>query len=530
MGSMTARDRFFSKFNGSSLLLFLSLLILSSSGLADDGSRLKSLKDFQEKAERFNLVLEVPDFDTTPEELKESYAAAIAEANAALDRIANQDLSQVTFESTVKALDDAAYLAGIEASRIYLLMNTSENAQLRDVAQELINQFDSWSVEVDYREDLYRVIKVFAESQHPQLSGEDQRLFEETLRGYERLGFHLPPEERERLKELKKKLNDLETLIQTNIRNGKAILEFSAEELAGVPENILETLRSKEDGDKYQVAAHVSWQYSAVMQNASREETRKRLSLTRNQLTKEENRGPRPVAALVGNFEPPAEGRPSLMQHEQAETLFHEFGHVLHDLLTTAKYHAFSGTNVPRDFVEAPSQIFERWVWNKRVLDTFALHYQDPSKTIPQDLLEAMERARIGTVATGYRGQIAFGLLDMEIHTHLPADPYAVTNEILSRVYFPFPEETAFLARFGHLFGGYDAGYYGYAWSDAIAADLASIFEGAENGFLDQGVGARLRKEIFEVGNSRDVNESIRLFLQREPSQEAFLKYIGVKR
>src|SRR5690606_22942516 len=120
----------------------------------------------------------------------------------------------------------------------------------------------------------------------------------------------------------------------------------------------------------------------------------------------------RPTVALMCNFPTPTDSAPSLLTHDNLETLFHEFGHALHTILTRAKYVAFSGTNVPRDFVEAPSQMLENWTWDKGVLDSFAADYRDPSKKIPADLLARMEKAKLATIGTFYRRQLAFALGD----------------------------------------------------------------------------------------------------------------------
>jgi thimet oligopeptidase len=239
----------------------------------------------------------------------------------------------------------------------------------------------------------------------------------------------------------------------------------------------------------------------------------------------------RPTVALICNFPAPANGKPSLLEHQDVETLFHEFGHAMHSILTRAKYSRFSGTSVPRDFVEAPSQMLENWVWDKKVLDSFAADYRDPSKKIPADILSKLKEARLATEGTRYRRQLSFGLMDLALHTQIHDDnakeALPLSNKVLSDVFLPMVPDTAFVAYFGHLMH-YDAGYYGYAWADAIAADMATVFERAPNGFFDQSAGHRLRKEVYEVGDSRDVNISIEKFLGRKRSVEPFLEKIGI--
>ena len=239
----------------------------------------------------------------------------------------------------------------------------------------------------------------------------------------------------------------------------------------------------------------------------------------------------RPTVSLICNFPSPTKDKPSLMSHDDVETLFHEFGHAMHSILTRAKYSHFSGTSVPGDFVEAPSQMLENWVWDKKVLDSFAADYRDPSKKIPAEILAKLKEARLATEGTRYRRQLSFGLLDLALHTRIheanKAETLPLSNRVLSDVFLPVPDDTAFVAYFGHLMG-YDAGYYGYAWADAISADMATMFEKAPDGYFDKTAGMKLRHEIYEPGDSRDVNESIEKFLGRPRSIEPFLKQIGI--
>jgi thimet oligopeptidase len=239
----------------------------------------------------------------------------------------------------------------------------------------------------------------------------------------------------------------------------------------------------------------------------------------------------RPAVALICNFPAPTNDHPSLMSHDDVETIFHEFGHAMHSILTRAKYSRFAGTSVPRDFVEAPSQMLENWAWDKKVLDRFAADYRDPSKKIPPAILASLKEARLATEGTRYERQISFSLLDLALHTQIhdtnAQDAVKLSNQVLSEVFLPVPDDTAFVAYFGHLMD-YDAGYYGYAWADAIAADMNTVFEKSPDGHFDKQAGLRLRKDIYETGDSRDVNISIEKFLGRPRSLEPFLKRIGI--
>jgi oligopeptidase A len=241
----------------------------------------------------------------------------------------------------------------------------------------------------------------------------------------------------------------------------------------------------------------------------------------------------RPVVAVVCNFPTPSKDRPSLLSHADVGTLFHEFGHSMHAILSRARFARFSGWSVPLDFVEAPSQMMEKWVWEKSVLDTFAADYRDPSRRIPADVLAKLKKARLATEATRYRRQfVTFGLVDLALHTRVhegnASEAVPISNAIARDAFLPFPDDTAFLAYFSHIVSGYDAGYYGYAWADAISADMAKVFEKSPGGFFDKDTGMRFRREILEPGDSRDVNISLEKFLGRERSLEPLLRQLGI--
>jgi thimet oligopeptidase len=239
----------------------------------------------------------------------------------------------------------------------------------------------------------------------------------------------------------------------------------------------------------------------------------------------------RPTTALVCNFPRPGAETPSLLSYNDVQTLFHEFGHALHSLLTQARYGRFAGTRVPRDFVEVPSSVFEYFARDKAVLERFAADYRDPSRRIPPALLDQLQAARLATIGTYYRRQLTFGLLDLALHDppqdQAEPDPVAAANALFKEVFLPAPEDTTFAAYFGHLVG-YDGGYYGYAWADAIAADVATVFQRAPGAFLDPEVGHRLREEILAPGGSREVDVSLRAFLGRDRSLQPFLESIGI--
>lgn len=234
----------------------------------------------------------------------------------------------------------------------------------------------------------------------------------------------------------------------------------------------------------------------------------------------------KPVAAIVANFTKPTDSAPSLLKHEEALTLFHEFGHILHFCLTTVDVMRFAGFDTEWDFVEAPSQIMEHWMWQPEVLQRFARHHEtgDP---IPEDLVERLVAARDLNVGLLTMRQIFLGKFDMNLHGSIePVDVDQAYRDAYASTGFPFYEETHFGASFGHLMGGYDAGYYGYLWSKVYGDDMFSVF--STEGILSPDVGRRYRNEVLAMGHSRDAIDHLRAFLGREPSTDAFLEDLGL--
>jgi thimet oligopeptidase len=690
------------------------LSILLSVAVVDlCGAEPKTVDDFRAAAAKANAVLTIPDWEQTPDAVEASMKDAISKANTALDQIGTQDLSKVTFKSTIVALDDLGYEAGLTANKVNLIKESNTDATMRTAAENAVKAYQEWAVGVDYREDVYKAIKAFADT-HPRLSGEDEKLFNETLRDYRRAGLELPPDKRKEVEQLRKELSKLGTDFDTNIVKAKAPVVFTKVELEGVPESFFASPGVKTGEDAYTVLANVTWQFMAVEENAKNEATRKKLYVIHDSLAKDTNvavlnqmlalrnkialrlgykswddfqtevkiaknganaekyikdliagiqpkfdsevaelqkmkaadtsdpaakievwdwryysnqrnkqkyavdkealrayfpfqkvldgmfniyqsifglkfekitapykwiddlqfylvtdsatgeplgmfyldmfpregkfnhfaqfdiisgkqlpdgKYQRPTVALLCNFPPATADKPSLLTHSDVETLFHEFGHALHSIVTRAKYGRFAGTHVPGDFVEAPSQMLQNWVWDKKVLDTFAADYRDPAKKIPAEIIKKMNDAKLAIAGVFYRRQFAFASLDLALHDQHPEndtyDCVAISNPILEKVFLPIDPSTTFVSYFGHL-NGYDAGYYGYAWADAIAADMATVFEKAKDGYLDKQAGLRLRREIYEPGDSRDVTVSIEKFLGRKQSIQPFLKKIGI--
>jgi thimet oligopeptidase len=671
------------------------------------------LREFRRRAAKFNSVITVPEFETSTNAIRFELKQTVAVGNAALDRLGALKPREVTFDNTVRALDDIGYQISLADDRFGLIKETSPAAALRDAATDALKELEEWSVGIEYREDVYEAVKAYADKK-PRLQGEDAKLLAETMRDFRRGGLDLPKAQRDEVERMRKELTGLTTDYESNITKAQKAVKFTKAELEGVPEDFVAQVKTGDD--EYTVMANITWHYMSVMDNAKREETRKRLITEHDNLAREANipllekilplrddvayklgyktwadyqtevkmahnaatvidfleklktglqpkfdaelaayrqikvketgdanaqvqvwdwrylsnqlkkdkynvdaeqlrvyfpyqkvldgmfsiyqnifglkferveppykwvddlqlyavsdaqsgeplglfyldmfprkgkynhfaqfrliegkllpsgKYQRPTVALICNFPSPSKDKPSLLAHSDVETIFHEFGHAMHSMMTRAKYGRFSCTSVPRDFVEAPSQMLENWVWDKKVLDSFAADYRDPAKKIPADILAKLKEARLATEGTRYRRQLSFALMDMTLHTQIhdsnAAEALPLSNKVLSEVFLPMVPDTAFVAYFGHLMG-YDAGYYGYAWADAIAADMATVFEKSPNGYFDSATGRRLRDEIYAPGDSRDVNVSIEKFLGRQRSLEPFLKKIGIEK
>ncbi|HVS52477.1 MAG TPA: M3 family metallopeptidase [Opitutaceae bacterium] len=673
------------------------------------------LADFAAAAESHRVVLALPDYPRTVEQLRTRGAEATRNADAMLAALAKQDAAALTFANTFAAYDKIVGDVSAFGDQANTIAESNPEKAVRDAARELRTQLDAWRIGLDYRDDVYRVLKAFADT-HPKLDPQEQRLVDFTLRDYRRAGLALAPGPRQQVEQLRKQLSALEQEFKVNINQATAPLDFTAAELAGVPDTLLKSPGVPQPDGRYRVMANITWHAVAIYENADRAETRRTFYLARNRLAAEKNvpvftqlvalrteiahqlgygtwadyqtetrmakngaaalkfeedlvaglqpklaaeletlrqlkaaqtgdaaakldpwdisyyqnrlkkeryavdaeqlrvyfpyqatldgmfriyqrifglkfteidppyvwfpgvqlfvvtdaatgepmgsfyldmfpregkynhfacfqqllgrvlpdgRYELPVAALLCNFPPSGDGKPSLLQHDDVETLFHEFGHVMHAMLSRARFQRQESFNVPQDFVEAPSQMLENWVWDKAVLDTFAADYRDPAKKIPAVTIAALTAAREATDGYLNRRQLALGLLDLAVHTHAdaskPIDVVGETNAVLARVTIPPAPDTAFIAYFGHMADGYDAGYYGYLWSKVIAIDMASEFKKAPDGFLDVKVGRRLRDEVYAAGDTRDVAVSVEKFLGRPRSTAPFLEYVGIK-
>ena len=239
----------------------------------------------------------------------------------------------------------------------------------------------------------------------------------------------------------------------------------------------------------------------------------------------------RPVISNNGNFSKPTADQPALISYEEALTLFHEFGHALHGILTRCAYESLSGTNVPRDFVELGSQIMENWAAHPEVLKTYARHYRT-GEPIPDELLAKMQKARLFNQGFETVEYLAASYLDMDWHTLADAAPreaqafdaaamgrLGLVPEIVSRYLSPY---------FSHIFsGGYSAGYYSYVWAEVLDSDAFEAFK--EAGLFDRATAESFRRNVLERGNTEDPMALYRRFRGREPRIDALLKKRGLE-
>jgi oligopeptidase A len=239
-----------------------------------------------------------------------------------------------------------------------------------------------------------------------------------------------------------------------------------------------------------------------------------------------------PVAHLVCNLPAPVDGKPSLLTHEEVMTLFHEFGHGLHHLLSQVDDPGVSGIRgVEWDAVELPSQFMENFCWERDVLSRMTAHAESGAP-LPRPLFDKMLAAKNFQSGMQTVRQIEFALVDMHLHhDHDPEGaktPLQLLGEIRARVAVVIPPEyNRFLNNFSHVFSGsYAAGYYSYKWAEVLSADAYSLFE--ENGVFDAGTGARFRDEVLAVGGSRPAIESFKAFRGREPRIDALLRHNGM--
>ncbi len=648
-----------------------------------------------------------------PEELTARVERAFANADVEIAAIIAVPNDQRTFANTVGAIDDMMARLDGDANLMAFMAYVHEDAGIRGAAQGAEQLWSDWSIDFATNESLYSAIKTYADTK-PNLSGEQARMLEHTMRDYRRSGMSLAKEDRESLKVIQKELGTLTIEFDTNIREDKTVVPIPIGGLEGVPQDVINRLDVK-DGN-YQVTLDYPT-FGPVLDYCSVSETRKAVRFayskraglenvlllerilklrdeasdllgyataadyeTETKMSKDaktvadfykklrpvvrkkaekdwselleakrkdtgnpiaefypydfsyyyekikndkyavdsqkvqeylplqnvmdglfeitqllygieyrevtdiaEERGtplwhedvrlfevwdtktdnqlgefyidlhPRdnkyshaaqwglvqhkvwgdgtvqlPVAALVCNFTKPTADKPSLMTHDEAETFFHEFGHCLHTILSEAVIAGFAGTSVERDFVEAPSQMFEEWVWTPETLKLFARHYET-GEPMPDELIAGMIAAKNLQSGVKTEGQIFLGMVDQAYHTD--TDGIVDTTQVGYDVHddvrmYPHTPGSHFQGSFGHL-TGYQAGYYGYMWSLVYAQDMFQRFK--ELGMLNPKAGAYYRDKILSKGGTEDSINLVRDYLGREPSMNAFLQSLGLE-
>ena len=239
-----------------------------------------------------------------------------------------------------------------------------------------------------------------------------------------------------------------------------------------------------------------------------------------------------PIAYLTCNLTPPVGDDPALLTHDEVTTLFHEFGHGLHHMLTRVDNAGVSGINgVEWDAVELPSQFLENWCWERESIDMISGHYKTGEK-LPDELLERMRNARNFQSAMQLVRQLEFAMFDMQLHIQSTptesADIQATLNKVREKVaVVPTPSFNRFQHGFSHIFsGGYSAGYFSYKWAEVLSADAFARFE--EEGIFNEKTGRDFLKSVLEVGGSRDAMTSFVEFRGREPTVDALLRHSGL--
>ena len=611
-----------------------------------------------------------------------------------------------TFENTVVAIEQSDYGISDKSRQIELLRNVSPKASVRTTASKAQEILNKAFVEIEYDKDIYNAFKEYEEKKEKIKELGSKKLFEDMVKGYKRMGFHLSDKIQNRLKQNFKELGKLSIKFDKNINDWNDYILVTLEELDGLPQLYIDNL-TKDSSGKYKVSLEYPelFPFLAGAHNVSRrkelydkslkkgglqnvsilqkmisirqknakllgykthvdfntemrtaksaknvenfiknlikkteKETRKDFKMLEDFKKNDSKKGkfklqyydiayyakklekelydvdsdlvreyfsfqkvkhgtlsiysklfsvsfkriknislwnkdvelykiedkngnllsyfyldlyPRkgkyghaavfdlvsgrvenkkyipPTACMVTNFPKSSKKTPSLLSHGEVETFFHEFGHVMHHTLTNAQYESQSGFHAAWDFVEAPSQMFENWVWDEKMLKILSSHYKT-KKPLPKKLIKSMIKSKKHLVAYSTMGQLVLTLLDFTLHSKKVASMNKLYRDLMDKyIGIQIPKNNLKCASFGHLAHGYDAGYYGYIWSLVFAQDMFSRFE--KEGLLNKKTGTDYRKWILEKGSSMDELKLVESFLGRKSNNKAFLKSLNIK-
>jgi thimet oligopeptidase len=236
-----------------------------------------------------------------------------------------------------------------------------------------------------------------------------------------------------------------------------------------------------------------------------------------------------PVSALICNFPEGNASEPSLLNHTDVITMFHEFGHLVHSMLGRSDIASQGPFTVKGDFTEAPSQFLENWCWEYPSLKMLARNYKT-GEVLPESLFNKMKQTQKVGISIAYAAQLYYGIIDFTFEDKYDSikgkDLVSVSRDLSGITQIPFTPGTHFICSFTHL-NGYAANYYGYLWSRVFAQDMFSVFQ--KNGVMDTNTGIRYRKDILEKAATEQEMDMLRNFLGREPNSNAFLESLGIK-